>query len=139
MLNRLDLRGVAPGDLATACRVPRWPARRRWPRSGPSSTTCGPGATRPSSRPPSASTACGSSALRVEPEALEAARDAAPEALLAALSEAREAIEAFHLDQRRGDHTFERGGIVVRGRQVPVDRAGLYVPGDGAPIPRRCS
>ena len=52
-----------------------------------------------------------------------------------ALEAARDSIEAFHRQQLRGDHRYERDGIVVRGRQVPVDRAGLYVPGGRGSYP----
>jgi histidinol dehydrogenase len=73
--------------------------------------------------------------LRVSPEAIaEAWDDASPE-LRAALAAARDSVEAFHVDQLRGDHIYEREGITVRGRQVPVDRAGLYVPGGRGSYP----
>ena len=41
----------------------------------------------------------------------------------------------FHEAQLRPDHTFRRGGITVRGRSVPVDRAGCYVPGGRGSLP----
>ena len=73
--------------------------------------------------------------LRVPPAALQAALDAAPVAWRDALEAARDSIDAFHQQQLRGDHRYERGGITVRGRQVPVDRAGLYVPGGRGSYP----
>ncbi len=73
--------------------------------------------------------------LRVPTADLQAALDAAPTALRDALEEARDSVEAFHRQQLRGDHTYERKGITVRGRQVPVDRAGLYVPGGRGAYP----
>ena len=73
--------------------------------------------------------------LRVPAADLQRALDAAPPALRDALEEARDSVEAFHRQQLRGDHTYERKGITVRGRQVPVDRAGLYVPGGRGSYP----
>jgi len=73
--------------------------------------------------------------LRVPAADLQRALDAAPSALRDALEEARDSVEAFHRQQLRGDHTYERKGITVRGRQVPVDRAGLYVPGGRGSYP----
>lgn len=73
--------------------------------------------------------------LRVAPEAIAAALAESPPALVEALTAARDAIEAFHRTQVRPGHTFERAGVVVRGRSVPVDRAGLYVPGGRGAYP----
>ncbi|MGZ4682363.1 MAG: histidinol dehydrogenase [Acidimicrobiales bacterium] len=73
--------------------------------------------------------------LRVPTSDLQAALAAAPVALRDALEASRDSIEAFHRQQLRGDHRYERQGIVVRGRQVPVDRAGLYVPGGRGSYP----
>ncbi len=73
--------------------------------------------------------------LRVPAAELKAALDEAPAALRHALEEARDSVEAFHRQQLRGDHLYERKGITVRGRQVPVDRAGLYVPGGRGSYP----
>jgi histidinol dehydrogenase len=73
--------------------------------------------------------------LRVDPtDIAEALATSAPD-LRAALEAARDSIRAFHVDQLRGDHRYERDGIVVRGRQVAVDRAGLYVPGGRGSYP----
>ena len=38
-------------------------------------------------------------------------------------------------DSDAGDHAYERDGIRVEGRKVPVDRAGCYVPGGRAIYP----
>jgi histidinol dehydrogenase len=73
--------------------------------------------------------------LRVPLAELSAARSEVAPALLAALSVAHDSIEAFHQAQLRPDHRYERDGIVVRGRSVPVDRAGLYVPGGRGAYP----
>ncbi len=73
--------------------------------------------------------------LRVPRSALDAALAAASPALVEALTAARDSIEAFHRAQLRPEHTYERNGIVVRGRSVPVDRAGVYVPGGRGAYP----
>jgi histidinol dehydrogenase len=66
---------------------------------------------------------------------LDAALDATAAPLVAALTEVRDAVREFHLSQVRVDHTFERNGITVTGRSVPVDRAGCYVPGGRGSYP----
>jgi histidinol dehydrogenase len=73
--------------------------------------------------------------LRVAPEAITAALEGLDPELRRALEYAAAAIEDFHRQQLVGDHTYERDGIVVRGRKVPVDRAGCYVPGGRAIYP----
>jgi histidinol dehydrogenase len=73
--------------------------------------------------------------LRVDPAEVRAALDEAPAELVAALTEARDAVRDFHESQLHPDHTFRRGGITVRGRSVPVDRAGCYVPGGRGSYP----
>ena len=73
--------------------------------------------------------------LRVPPAEIAAALAAAPAALVEALKAARDSIQAFHEAQVRPDHTYERNGIVVRGKSVPVDRAGVYVPGGRGAYP----
>lgn len=74
-------------------------------------------------------------ALAVPAAEIAAAVAACPADLLAALTEARDAVEAFHRSQLRPEHTYERRGITVRGRAVPVDRAGCYVPGGRGAYP----
>lgn len=74
-------------------------------------------------------------ALRVAPEAITAALDALDPDLREALQAAADGIRDFHAQQLAGDHTYERDGIVVQGRKVPVDRAGCYVPGGRAIYP----
>ena len=73
--------------------------------------------------------------FRVDPAAVRAALDEVPADLVAALTEARDAVRAFHESQLRPDHAFRRNGITVRGRSVPVDRAGCYVPGGRGSYP----
>jgi histidinol dehydrogenase len=76
-----------------------------------------------------------SAELRVPPAEIADALAQADPALRRALEEAHASIEAFHVAQRRGDHHYQRNGIVVEGRQVPVDRAGCYVPGGRGSYP----
>lgn len=52
-----------------------------------------------------------------------------------ALEQAAEAIRLFHVDQIQNEHVIKRRGIVVRGRQQAVDRAGCYVPGGRGSYP----
>lgn len=73
--------------------------------------------------------------LRVSEAELEAAAANVDPQLRAALEAAAEAIRDFHLQQVVGSHTYERDGIVIEGRKIPVDRAGCYVPGGRAIYP----
>ena len=73
--------------------------------------------------------------LRVPAEALVEALDSLDPQLRAALEEAAAGIADFHRTQVVANHTYERNGIVVEGRKVPVDRAGCYVPGGRAIYP----
>lgn len=74
-------------------------------------------------------------ALRVARADIDAALGAIDPDLRRALESAAEAIADFHRHQVVADHTYERDGIVVEGRKVPVDRAGCYVPGGRAIYP----
>ncbi|MGD0874069.1 MAG: histidinol dehydrogenase [Acidimicrobiales bacterium] len=56
-------------------------------------------------------------------------------ALLDALREAAESIEAFHRHRPSDPGTFERNGISVDLLELPVARAGVYVPGGLASYP----
>ncbi|HEY6533593.1 MAG TPA: histidinol dehydrogenase [Acidimicrobiales bacterium] len=71
----------------------------------------------------------------VPADEVAAALDAVPDVLRAALQAASDAIREFHEAQVRPEHTFRRDGITVRGRSVPVDRAGCYVPGGRGAYP----
>jgi histidinol dehydrogenase len=73
--------------------------------------------------------------LRVPEDDLTRALDELPAELRDALAFARDSIQAFHEAQLRPGDAYERGGITVRSRPVPVDRAGLYVPGGRAAYP----
>ncbi len=74
-------------------------------------------------------------ALRVPPADIAAALESLDPDLRDALQSAADGIRDFHEQQLVGDHTYERDGIVVEGRKVPVDRAGCYVPGGRAIYP----
>jgi histidinol dehydrogenase len=73
--------------------------------------------------------------LRVPAAELPAALDTQPPEVTDGLRQAADAIRAFHEDQMRDSHRFERDGVVIDGYTRPVDRAGLYVPGGLAAYP----
>jgi histidinol dehydrogenase len=73
--------------------------------------------------------------LRVPGDELLAALDDAPAEFRAALEYAREEVTAYHEAQLGGDVRVERNGVLLRELVVPVDRAGLYVPGGRAAYP----
>lgn len=73
--------------------------------------------------------------LRVAPASIADALDGLEPELRRALETAAEGIRDFHEHQVVADHAYERDGIVVEGRHVPVDRAGCYVPGGRAIYP----
>ncbi len=74
--------------------------------------------------------------LRVPPEEIEAAALAAPAPLMEALKVAAENIRLFHQHEMRGSWTASmRHSQMLGQRMIPVDRAGLYVPGGGAAYP----
>jgi len=73
--------------------------------------------------------------LRVPREALDAALAALAPDLRAALEEASAAVTDYHRTQVRPENRHTRNGVVVRELPVPVDRAGLYVPGGRAGYP----
>jgi histidinol dehydrogenase len=73
--------------------------------------------------------------LRVSGDELVAALEDAPAEFRAALEYAREEVTAYHEAQLGGDVRVERDGVLLRELVVPVDRAGLYVPGGRAAYP----
>lgn len=73
--------------------------------------------------------------LRVPVAEIDAALARIDDELRAALVKAADGITDFHRQQVTGDHRYERDGIVIQGRKVPVDRAGCYVPGGRAIYP----
>ena len=58
----------------------------------------------------------------------------APE-LLAALEEARASVEAFHRHRSPAPGPYQRNGITIEALEIPVARAGVYVPGGRALYP----
>lgn len=78
---------------------------------------------------------CDRPSARVEPAELDDALATIPPALRAALEAAAANIASFHETQVVAPHRFVRGGLVVEASHVPVDRAGLYVPGGRAVYP----
>jgi histidinol dehydrogenase len=72
---------------------------------------------------------------RVPTHVIAEALAATPAPLRAALEAAAEAIASFHRTQRHADTTHRRGGLEVRSIEVPVERAGCYVPGGRAAYP----
>jgi histidinol dehydrogenase len=73
--------------------------------------------------------------LRVPEKEILAALDDAPSPLRAALDYARQEITAYHEAQLGAEVRLERDGALLRELVVPVDRAGLYVPGGRAAYP----
>ncbi len=73
--------------------------------------------------------------FRVSDEDVEAALAAAAPDLRAALEFARDQILSYHESQRSSEAKHERSGVHVRELILPVDRAGLYVPGGRAAYP----
>src|SRR5690349_14061714 len=73
--------------------------------------------------------------LRVPPAEVRAALDAVPGAVRAALDYAAAEIRAYHEAQRPAPVALERDGVRLRELALPVDRAGLYVPGGRAAYP----
>jgi histidinol dehydrogenase len=73
--------------------------------------------------------------LRVPSGELQSALDGAAPEFRAALDYAREQITAYHEAQLGDDVRVERDGVLLRELIVPVDRAGLYVPGGRAAYP----
>ena len=132
MLARVDLRGFRRPARARSRRPPvagADVARRRSPRSSPTSATRGDAA-RPRAAP-SASTACELDDLaRAAAPSSRAALDRLDPELRAALELARDQIVGLARGAARdGSVAHERSGVEVRELVVPVDRAGCYVPG----------
>ena len=73
--------------------------------------------------------------LRIPADVCAAALTRIDAPLRDALHAAHDAIEAFHRAQVHRPEVFERDGIRVESRLVPVDRAGCYVPGGRAVYP----
>jgi histidinol dehydrogenase len=74
-------------------------------------------------------------ALRVPPEELEAALGRIDSDLRTALRAAHASIEAFHRWRPTPLSSYERDGIGIEHLELPVSRAGVYVPGGRARYP----
>ena len=73
--------------------------------------------------------------IAVSPEEIAAAPGRLNPALLGALSEAARSIESFHRHRAPDLGSYERNSISVELLQLPVARAGVYVPGGLASYP----
>ena len=74
--------------------------------------------------------------LQVTPEEIAEARAAVEPRFIEILEQAAENIRAFHSQQVRQSFIVNnRPGIVMGQKVIPVDRAGLYVPGGTAAYP----
>jgi histidinol dehydrogenase len=135
MLKRLDLRGVSGDDLLAA--LPRPEAAKEPPVAAVQGVLADVRAR-------------GDAAVREHTERfdgvaldvfsvpqadLDAALAAVPPLLREALEAARSSILAYHREQLHEPVDHERDGVSVREIRVPVDRAGLYVPGGRALYP----
>ncbi|MCX7621521.1 MAG: histidinol dehydrogenase [Acidimicrobiales bacterium] len=135
MLNRLDLRGLAPAEWRT--RLPRPDAGGDEPLSAVRAIledvrTRGDAALLELT---ARFDGVELQSLRVAPDTISAAARAADPALAEALRAARDSIEAFHRTQRKPRARFEHNGVVIESRPVPVSRAGVYVPGGRGSYP----
>ncbi len=73
--------------------------------------------------------------LRVPPERCRAALESMAAPVRTALEEAHDAVAAYHRHQVTAAHESWHNGIRLRSIEVPVDRAGCYVPGGRAVYP----
>ena len=74
--------------------------------------------------------------LEVTPEEIRAAYDAVDPELIAVMAEAAANIRDFHSRQKRNSFIInEKKGIVLGQKVLPIERAGLYVPGGTAAYP----
>lgn len=78
---------------------------------------------------------CRLDTLRVAEATAQTALDGLEPDLRAALEFARDQILSYHESQRSSEARHERSGVEVREMIIPVDRAGLYVPGGRAAYP----
>lgn len=134
MLNRLDLRGVT-NDLRA--RLPRPAAATEPPVEAVQKILAdvrdnGDEALR---RLTKEFDGADVSELRIPQVELDAALASIPPLLREALEAARSSILAFHREQLSAESRHERDGVVIRGLNRPVDRAGVYVPGGSARYP----
>jgi histidinol dehydrogenase len=135
MLKRLDLRGIPADDLRTS--LPRPQAAKEPPVAAVQAILADVRA-----RGDVALRECTErfDGVRLDsflvPQAdLEAALAAIPPLLREALEAARASILSYHREQLHEPVAHEREGVTVRELRVPVERAGLYVPGGRALYP----
>ena len=135
MLKRLDLRGVSGADLRAS--LPRPEAAKEPPVAAVQAILADVRA-----RGDAAVRECTErfdgvalESFRVPQAELDEALAAIPPLLREALEAARGSILAYHREQLHEPVAHEREGIAVREIRVPVDRAGLYVPGGRALYP----
>lgn len=75
-------------------------------------------------------------ALEVKKEEIEAAFLSVPEKLKATMLKAAENIRKFHEKQvRQGFTITEENGVILGQKIIPIERAGLYIPGGSASYP----
>lgn len=76
------------------------------------------------------------SGLEVSADEIAEAKNTVDKEFIAVLERAAENIRVFHQEQKREGFKLEREkGIIVGQKIIPVDRAGLYVPGGTAAYP----
>lgn len=73
--------------------------------------------------------------IRVTWQEIDAAYEAVPEELLETLKKSAKNITAFHEPQKRQGYERAEGGAVTGRLVLPVQRAGVYVPGGKAAYP----
>ena len=135
MLRRLDLRGTSADDLRSS--LPRPEAAKEPPVAAVQAILAdvrarGDQAVRDYTERFDGVTL---GDFRVPQAELDEALAAIPPLLREALEAARAAILAYHREQLHEPVAHERDGVLVREVRVPVDRAGLYVPGGRALYP----
>ncbi len=73
--------------------------------------------------------------LRVSDAEIDEAMSLVEDKFIEVLKLARDNITAFHKMQLREDFKLEKSGVVIGQRIIPIERAGLYVPGGTAAYP----
>ncbi len=73
--------------------------------------------------------------LRVSDVEIDEAMSLVEDRFIEVLKLARDNITAFHKMQLREDFKLEKDGVVIGQRIIPIERAGLYVPGGTAAYP----
>ncbi|MCL5048443.1 MAG: histidinol dehydrogenase [Firmicutes bacterium] len=75
------------------------------------------------------------SSLLVTPEEVQKGKEAVSPALLTALTSAAASIAKFHRHRSPLPDVYENNGISVKHMEIPVESAGVYVPGGKAKYP----